>query len=821
MKAKGLACFALTSFIACALINSLQAGTWVRNTFPGPGHVANEGPWGPGQGSDRTEYMSFFQVHPANAKFMLQGTDLGRLVYTNTALGGTEFIAAEVPVRHTATCAFDPHDGQTAYVLLVERYLAGTGGWWKTTDEGVTWEMVFETAGSRALLNLLEVNPDPVRKDLVYAGTRDNGIYRSTDGGNQFEPWILPGEVIHQIAIEPGGDFLYAIIEGSQNQLYRIDLSSGAASVVYTGEIRFVDPHPSDDNLGLVVIGDGLYNYTFSNGSWTFNTSHLVFKSTMRTARYNPSNPGHIVMTADGGFLTHFQWSTDGGVTWNRWGLSLSLTTAFVDYGPHNHAAAPDYFYRALYPPNVIRGGLLFDFIPNDPDAVVMWETGYYKAPTRSDDYGATFRPFAHGGNFKNGSQVSIGSTDDILAVCSLEAGVTLSSDGGLSWRSYHKYNTPAFPQNSGSSNFWRYRSTWGVGIDPSNDSVVLAVVGWDPIRILRTEDFGLTWTEVGQIDHTTVPQYSEASLNVHWDRSNPDRVYIHTLRNTNGGTAFTDSSGNLSPGTMLLERPVSTISASNGDIILSKEGAYDWHISLDGGTIWTALPDPAAAADRVSTAVTPNSHVGVQIDPDPMRDPTLDSERRLRVLNGGQGGLWEYLAENSSGSVGTWQLIEGSASNPQPYTTQNWLIRALVDPRPGEHGRIYGLPGYSGGKERGDLGYRQIYGSDDGGATWTDLYENGQQGELPDYVTAEAVAISPSTGALYVFDPTGLYRYGPDAMTWANYPVDGSYVNTGTFLGWLDIHYDPYIWSFSMDTFLYLPESAVGTSGAWVYFYK
>lgn len=37
-----------------------MAGEWGRNTFPGPGHVANEGSWGPGQGSDRTEFMSFF-----------------------------------------------------------------------------------------------------------------------------------------------------------------------------------------------------------------------------------------------------------------------------------------------------------------------------------------------------------------------------------------------------------------------------------------------------------------------------------------------------------------------------------------------------------------------------------------------------------------------------------------------------------------------------------------------------------------------------------------------------------------------------------------
>lgn len=97
---------------------------------------------------------------------------------------------------------------------------------------------------------------------------------------------------------------------------------------------------------------------------------------------------------------------------------------------------------------------------------------------------------------------------------------------------------------------------------------------------------------------------------------------------------------------------------------------------------------------------------------------------------------MWEFYASNFSSSAGTWSLIPGSAPHPQPHALTNWLIGAAVDPRPGEHGRIYGVPGFCGGITRGDLGYRQVYRSIDNGATWTDLYANGQKGELPDYVT-------------------------------------------------------------------------------------
>jgi photosystem II stability/assembly factor-like uncharacterized protein len=741
-----------------------HADEWVRNTFPGPGHVANEGPWGPGQGSDRTEWISFFQVHPSNPEFMLQGTDLGRLVYTNTALGGTGFIAAEVPVRHTATCAFDPHDEQTAYVLFYEHFLAGKAGWWKTVDEGETWYQVLDTPADRGLLNLLEVNPDPARQNLVYIGTRGDGLYRSIDGGETFSPWLLGGMTVLQVAIEPEGDALYAIVEASIDELYRIDLVSGIPNLVYTGDIRYIDPHPSFDNSGLAVIGTSLLPYTWTGASWNTGSS-LLTKATMRTARYNPANPEHIVMVAEGGFTGFFQWSIDGGTSWNQWATSGGETTAFVDYGPHNHAAAPDYHYPEGFPPNSIRGQLLYDFIPGDPDAVVLWDMGWYKGPMRSDDYGANFRLFAHGGNFKNGSQISIGSTDKVIVVGGLEAGVTMSSDGGETWRSYHKFNVPSFPQNQGTKDYWRYRSTWGVGIDPSNDNVVIATVGWDPVRIMRTEDFGATWSEVGRIDISTIPAFSEASLEVEWDRTDPGRVYVHNIRNTNGGTSFTDGSGNLTAGNTLLAHAVTAISASNGNIVLSKEGGRDWFLSLDAGSTWTELPEPPNATDGATTIVTPNSHSGAQIDPNPLKDPTLSSFRRIRILNGGEGGIWQFSASNTSGSSGSWSLLSGSAPNAQPHAAINWLIGAAIDARVGEHATIYGVPGYCGSTTRGDLGYRQVYRSTDGGANWNDLYASGQQGELPDYVTVGPYVVSHNTGALYLFDPTGLYRYSDDSV--------------------------------------------------------
>jgi len=109
----------LTMLFVCLASGSALAEDWHRNSFPGPGHLTNAGPWGLGQGYDRTQWVNAFGVSPANERFMLMGTDVGRLVYS---ADGHEFVAAEIPARQAVAVAFDPLDGQVGYALVGGRY---------------------------------------------------------------------------------------------------------------------------------------------------------------------------------------------------------------------------------------------------------------------------------------------------------------------------------------------------------------------------------------------------------------------------------------------------------------------------------------------------------------------------------------------------------------------------------------------------------------------------------------------------------------------------------------------------------------------------
>lgn len=65
----------------------------------------------------------------------------------------------------------------------------------------------------------------------------------------------------------------------------------------------------------------------------------------------------------------------------------------------------------------------------------------------------------------------------------------------------------------------------------------------------------------------------------------------------------------------------------------------------------------------------------------------------------------------------------------------------------------------------------------------------------------------------------TILLAPAPSASAWSVWPRDAAgNVDTGDFLGWINVRQAPWVWSFSLDGWLFLPEGAVHQAGAWAY---
>jgi photosystem II stability/assembly factor-like uncharacterized protein len=95
-----------------------------------------------------------------------------------------------------------PHDAGTAYAAVDTHKIDDVKPWiYKTTDFGKSWTKITSGIPDRAYTHV--VREDPVRKNLLYAGT-ETGIYVSFDGGAKWESLQLnlPNSPIHDLIVK-------------------------------------------------------------------------------------------------------------------------------------------------------------------------------------------------------------------------------------------------------------------------------------------------------------------------------------------------------------------------------------------------------------------------------------------------------------------------------------------------------------------------------------------------------------------------------------------------------------------------------------------
>ena len=117
-----------------------------------------------------------------------------------------------------ADIAVHPHRSSTWYIAV------GSGGVWKTTNAGVTWDAIFE---DESVYSIGDVAIDPNNPDVIWVGTGENvsgrhvgwgdGVYRSRNGGETWENVGLPtSEHIGKILVDPrDSDVILVAAEGS------------------------------------------------------------------------------------------------------------------------------------------------------------------------------------------------------------------------------------------------------------------------------------------------------------------------------------------------------------------------------------------------------------------------------------------------------------------------------------------------------------------------------------------------------------------------------------------------------------------------------
>lgn len=194
--------------------------------------------------------------------------------------------------------AVDPRNRSQYYVA------AASGGVWKTTNSGTTWQPIFDREGS---FSIGYITLDPKDSNTLWVGTGENnsqrsvgygdGVYKSTNGGRTWTHMGLKAsEHIGKILIDPRDSNVVYV--AAQGPLW----SSGGDRGLYKstdGGKKWDAVLTVDDNTGVTdVILDPA------------NPDHLLAATYQRRR--------HVWTLINGGPGSAIHRSTDGGKTWKK-----------------------------------------------------------------------------------------------------------------------------------------------------------------------------------------------------------------------------------------------------------------------------------------------------------------------------------------------------------------------------------------------------------------------------------------------------------------------------------------------------------------------
>ena len=352
-------------------------------------------------------------------------------------------------------------------------YYAGvaTGGLWKTTNNGTTWEAVFD---HQDVVSIGAVAIPPDNADLVWVGTGENnnrqssswggGVFKSTDGGKSWKNMgLTESRHIGRIVIDPvEHDVVYVAAAG---HLFGPNKERGVFKTTDGGatwsQVLFVDEQTGATDL-VMDPSDRSVLYA------------AMYQRQRTPWGYNGGGPGSGIYK-----------STDAGKTWNR-------LSAGVPGGP--------------------LGRIGLDVFRSNPKIVYALiqhenESGVY----RSDDAGAHWtrmgstnpRPMYF-------SQVRI-DPNDVHRIYVLGVRLMVSDDEGKSFREVRL--SYARPGGERPRDDLDVHAMW---IDPREPSHL--VIGAD-VGIATSYDRGATWDYV---DNLPIGQF----YHVGYDMETPYRVY-------------------------------------------------------------------------------------------------------------------------------------------------------------------------------------------------------------------------------------------------------------------------------------------------------
>ncbi|HVS66435.1 MAG TPA: glycosyl hydrolase [Thermoanaerobaculia bacterium] len=370
------------------------------------------------------------QEAPAPSSWAEAGSDL----YSGIEL---RHIGPALMSGRIADIAIHPEQRSTWYVAV------GSGGVWKTTNAGTTFEPIFDREGSYSIGC---VTIDPNEPQVVWVGTGENvsgrhvgygdGVYRSLDGGATWQNLGLrDSEHVSRILVDPrDSNVVYVAAEGplwsaggergvfkstdrgeSWSHVLDISEDTGVASLELDPkdpDILYAAAYQRRRTVWSLLAGgpeSGIYKSTDAGASWREVTRGLPEGPMGKIGlAVSPFDPELVYATIEAkGDEAGFYRSEDGGETWERRNAYHSGGT-----GPH--------YYQEIFAS------------PHARDRVYQMDVFFHV----TEDGGRTFRQVDGGADkHSDNHAMAFVESDPRYLLLGTDAGIYESFDLGSTWK--------------------------------------------------------------------------------------------------------------------------------------------------------------------------------------------------------------------------------------------------------------------------------------------------------------------------------------------------------------------------------------------------
>lgn len=293
------------------------------------------------------------------------------------------------------------------------------GGVFISPDQAENWvQMVFIKQEKKKEYNISDFSIhemvfDPVDRNIVWIGTEANGLYKTTDGGEIWQPTILNQGKYTTISINPDNPTVMYSANGS-NIIKSVD-SGEDWDIVYTDTTGAtisnvaVDNYKTSSILATTSTGRVLKSLDYGNNWYVLYVSKSGKNITQLVINPSDTRTIYIVMQDNG-----FEKTTDGGETWTEIKKELKPW--------------PDSYF-------------INDFIlaPSDP-SVIYIATNY--GLLTSSDGGTSWKEVRTLVPEKSTSlrNITISPDNDEILYFTVENLIHKSTDGGTSWKTIENF---------------------------------------------------------------------------------------------------------------------------------------------------------------------------------------------------------------------------------------------------------------------------------------------------------------------------------------------------------------------------------------------